>query len=167
MMVSNLYALKPNNNTGYQMIDILKVFISSILAICLKTVVLLSTFWIGFIQMDVVKVFLNITEMSAIHIWALHFITGIIITYMYAKFFNKMLVGIKNNFLRAMTYGFLIAVFAQLFMILLINTGDFSSGILVENQNIFIMFFELALGYMIFGGTLGLFYGTARDRDVA
>lgn len=166
-MVSNLYALKQTNKTIYQMTDILKVFISSIFAICLKTAVLLGTFWIGFIQMDAVKAFLNITEMSTVHIWGLHFITGTIITLMYAKFFNKMLVGIKNNFLRAMTYGFLIAVCAQLFMILLINTGDFSSGILVENQSIFVMFFELALGYMIFGGTLGLFYGPHRNRSVA
>ena len=144
--------------------DLIKLFISSIFAIFLKTAALLCTFWIGFIQMDVIKVFLNITEMSTAHVWALHFIAGIIITIMYAAFFNKAMVGIRNNFLRAMTYGLLIAVSAQLFMMLLIKTGNFSNEMLVENQTMVTMFIELAIGYIIFGGTLGIFYGKDRVR---
>ncbi len=84
--------------------------------------------------------------------WMVHFVLGIIMAIVYAKFLFGKLPG--NGIVQGIVYGLILFVLAQVMVMPMMGSGVFSGG----NMQ---MIMGSLVGHIVFGATLGAVYSKA------
>ena len=84
--------------------------------------------------------------------WMIHFVLGIIMAIVYAKFLFGKLPG--NGILQGIIYGLILFVLAQVLVVPMMGNGVFSGG----NMQ---MIMGSLIGHIVFGAVLGAVYSKA------
>jgi len=85
--------------------------------------------------------------------WMAHFAIGIIFAYAYIYLLNAKL-PIHNNYLRGALFGFIVFVFAQVFMAVM---GAMGMAPAMPKDNMMLMIIGSIMGHILYGIVLGAF----------
>ncbi len=135
-----------------------RIFIAGITATAAMTIIMMIAPYMGLPKMDIAGMLSGMTHTPRIIGWLMHFMIGIFFAFVYARYFNTWLTKITNNLLRGMIYGFIVFVFAQIMMPILMAIMPMPEMPMAENQNMVLMIMGSLIGHLVFGGILGLFY---------
>jgi len=135
-----------------------RIFIAGITATAAMTMIMMIAPYMGLPKMDIAGMLSGMTHTPRIIGWLMHFMIGIFFAFVYARYFNTWLTKITNNLLRGMIYGFIVFVFAQIMMPILMAIMPMPEMPMAENQNMVLMIMGSLIGHLVFGGILVLFY---------
>ncbi len=135
-----------------------RIIVSGITATAVMTMVMFIAPYMGFPKMDIAGMISGMTHTPLLIGWLMHFMIGIFFAFIYAKYFNTWLHKIDNNILRGMLYGFIVFVFAQIMMPIMMKIMPPPDMPSPENQNMMLMVIGSLIGHLVFGGVLGAFY---------
>ena len=135
-----------------------RIILSGIVATAVMTIMMMIAPYMGLPKMDIAGMLSGMTHTPRIVGWLMHFMIGTIFAFVYTKYFNAWLHKIDSNFLRGITYGFVVFIFAQIMMAIIMKIMPPPDMPMPANQNMMLMMLGSLIGHLVFGGTLGLFY---------